>query len=181
MAVGAVLQGDSNAFVFRVLDHPADALDGRPRGAKEMLANLRLIGLRKEDVFVSDKWGGTVLAVKKLRAEKGWPRTKPPHEIVNHSEGEIVNAKGYSTNAIEAKWSVVKRWIRSKYAGRLPQHHSRDKLRNLLKEFQYRKTYGTQTRDFGHSYKVPVKSVPRSHRRALSASAAVYARLSRGA
>ena len=97
------------------------------------------------------------MAVKKLRAEKGWPRTKPPHEIVNHSEGEIVNANGYSTNAIEAKWSVAKRWIRSKYAGRLPQHHSRGKWRNLLKEFQCRKTYGTQTRDFGNSCTVPVK------------------------
>ena len=59
------------------------------------------------------------MAVKKLRAEKGWPRTKPPHEIVNHSEGEIVNANGYSTNAIEAKWSVAKRWIRSKVYNRL--------------------------------------------------------------
>ena len=32
-----------------------------------------------------------------------------PHEVVNPSEWEIVNAKGYTTNAIEAKWGVLKR------------------------------------------------------------------------
>ena len=93
-------------------------------------------------------------AAKKIRTENGWPLSKPPHEIANHREGEIVNARGYSTNAIEAKWSVVKRWIRSKYGGRLPQHNDRRKWRVLLQEFQYRKRYGTHTRDFGNSYKV---------------------------
>jgi hypothetical protein len=29
--------------------------------------------------------------------------------------------------------------------------------RHLLKEFQYRKTYGTCTRDFGNSFKIPVE------------------------
>ncbi|CAK0875836.1 unnamed protein product, partial [Prorocentrum cordatum] len=96
---GARCAGGSNSFVFRVLGHPAGALGGRPRGAKEMVANLRLIGLRKDDVFASDR----------LRAENGWPRTRPPHEIVNHPEGEVAGASGYSANAIEAKRGVVKR------------------------------------------------------------------------
>ena len=98
-----MLQGDSNAFIFRVLDRPAEALDGRPRGAAEMEKNLEILGLQKGDIFMSDKWGGTVAAMKRLRALSSWSATQPHHEIVNHPAGEIVNCSGYSTNAIEVK------------------------------------------------------------------------------
>ncbi|CAK0909865.1 unnamed protein product [Prorocentrum cordatum] len=97
--------------------------NARPKKDQEMAMDLRLIGLRKGDLFASDEWGG-------------W---------------------GYSTNAIEAKWSVVKRWVRSKYGGRLPRHNDRRKWRVLLQEFQCRQKCGTHTRDFGNSYKAPLK------------------------
>eukprot|EP00439_Symbiodinium_sp_Y106_P054477 s3618_g7.t1 len=44
---GAVLENNIKThFLFRILDHPADALDGKPRGHKEMLRNIRSLGLR---------------------------------------------------------------------------------------------------------------------------------------
>ena len=83
--------------------------------------------------------------------------SNPKHEVVNHSDGEIVNARGYSTNAIESKWGVVKRWIRAKFGGRLPQHHDRAKWKLVLNEFQYRKTHGSVSRDYDHCREVPLK------------------------
>ena len=53
---GAVIHGHLKThFIFRVLKHHAEAFDGKPRGPKEMLHNINLLGLRKGDIFVSDK------------------------------------------------------------------------------------------------------------------------------
>ena len=60
------------------------------------------------------------------------------HEIVNHSAGEIVNSNGFSTNAIECKWSMIERWIRHKMSGILPAHSDRTKWSWLIDEFQAR-------------------------------------------
>ena len=62
-----------------------------------------------------------------------------PHELVNHSQGEVVNTNGYSTNQIENRWSVLKRWARKKYGGKLPGNKDRVAWTALLEEFQYRK------------------------------------------
>ena len=51
---GAVLQGHVNTHViFRILEHPEDAYDGKPRGRKEMIRNLGMLNLKKNDIFVS--------------------------------------------------------------------------------------------------------------------------------
>ena len=59
-----------------------------------------------------------------------------PHEIVNHNLGELVNENGLGPNTIEAKWSIIKRWIRSKMLGKLPAHSDRQKCRLLIGEYQ---------------------------------------------
>ena len=140
---GAVLQCSmSTHFIFKILKHPAEALDGKPRGHKEMLENLRSLGLRREDVLVSDKWKATVSSAKTLSHDVPFE-----HQIVNHSAGEIVNSDGYTTNHIEAKWSVVKRWIRKRNGGRLPNHSDRQKWTNLIYEYQARCLLRAQTPD----------------------------------
>ena len=136
---GAVLHGHVNThLVFRILQHPDHAHDGKPRGTQEMLDNLRILKLQKGDVFVSDEWKGTMSAVKALRKEKGLTEKTLIHESVNHSKGEIKNARGFTTNAIEAKWSLMKRWIRLKLGGRLPAHSDRERWRRLVNEYQGR-------------------------------------------
>ena len=49
-----------------------------------------------------------------------------------------MNINGFSTNAIECKWSVIKRWIRHKMSGILPAHSDRTKWSLLIDEFQAR-------------------------------------------
>ena len=111
------------------------------------------------NTLVSDCWRGTIAAVKEYRREKGLSERQLAHKLVNHSYGEIVNEKGYSTNAIEAKWSVVKRWARKKCGGRLPTHSDRRRWRLLLGEFQYRKrACQGNTLDHDHTYFVPLKA-----------------------
>ncbi|CAK0884379.1 unnamed protein product [Prorocentrum cordatum] len=55
---GAVVQGSPENFVFRVLEHPEDAFDGRPRDKQEMVTNFDTLGLRKGMVVATDgrKW-----------------------------------------------------------------------------------------------------------------------------
>ncbi|CAE7228002.1 unnamed protein product [Symbiodinium microadriaticum] len=132
---GSVLENNIKThFLFRILDHPADDLDGKPRGHKEMLGNLRSLGLRSGDTFVSDKWKSTVSSLKAYRVAT---RTLP-HEMVNHIEGEIVSSNGFTTSPIEAKWAVMKRWIRKRGGGVLPKHGDREKWATLIFEYQGR-------------------------------------------
>ena len=77
-------------------------------------------------------------AFKAFREAGGLSESDLPHEIVNHSLGELVNENGFSTNAREAKWSVIKRWIRNKMSGKMPAHSDRQKWRLLIGEYQAR-------------------------------------------
>ena len=80
------------------------------------------------------------------------------HEICNHSEGEIVNERGYSTNAIEIKWGIVKRWVKKKCGGALPKL-SREDSSCLFQEFFYRQCMGVPSAvDYGHTYELDFKS-----------------------
>ena len=55
---GAALQGNmSTHFMFKILKHPADALDGKPRNHKEMLENLRYLGLRHQLRYLGARQG----------------------------------------------------------------------------------------------------------------------------
>ena len=157
---GAVVDGSGGTdFTFRVLEHALDACDGKPRGASEMLTNLHLLDIRKGDTLVSDCWKGTIAAVKRYRRAKRLTEHQLRHELVNHAQGEIVNENGYSTNAIEARWSVVKRWVRKRNDGKLPAHSDRARWNLLLNEFRYRKQASQgSTLDYGNTYFVPLKS-----------------------
>ena len=57
---------------------------------------------------------------------------------MNHSQGEIVNARGFTTNLIESKWSALKRWIRKRYSGTLPNSNERSKWTRLIAEHRFR-------------------------------------------
>ena len=178
---GAVLQGDSNAFVFRVLDHPADALDGRPRGAKEMLANLRLIGLRKEDVFVSDKWGGHCVGREeaprreRLAAHQAAARDCQPlrgrdreRQRVLHERHRGEVERGEALDSLQVRRAPSPApfpWQMEESSEGVPVPQDLRDPDARLWQFLHR----------------PSESAYRSHRRALSASTAVHARLSRGA
>eukprot|EP00973_Karenia_brevis_P037351 5149011-Karenia_brevis.AAC.1 len=67
-----------------------------------MLKSFKMLGLEGDEIFVTDKWMGTLSAVKTLREEKGWTEASFRHEIVCHSDGEIVNSRGFTTNHVEA-------------------------------------------------------------------------------
>ena len=57
---------------------------------------------------------------------------------MGHDDGEIVNAKGFTTNAIESKWGILKKWLKSKYGGKLPNYSDRVKWRYAINEYQAR-------------------------------------------
>ena len=141
MFLKPVVHGSSglDLFFFKVLKHPIDAYAGRPRGKQEILENLRELGAPKRTIICSDCWLGTIAAVKQYRRENNFTEEEMPHELVNHSQGEIVNSRGFTTNGIEAKWSVLKRWIRKRYAGKLPRGTDRAKWARLIGEFRFRK------------------------------------------
>ena len=125
-----------------------------------MLTNLHYLGLPNEKrkvTLVSDKWRGTIAAIKQYRQDKGWAERDLPHELVDHDAGEIVNSNGYTTNGIEACWSVLKRWVRKVKGGRMPTHSDRDAWRLLIAEFQYRR-YASRgnSLDGGNTFVVPV-------------------------
>ena len=89
---GAVLEGHVGThFLFRILDHPHDAYDGGPRGHREMLRNINSLGIKKHDTFVSDKWKATVSAFNAFREANGLSESDMPHEIVNHSLGQVIS------------------------------------------------------------------------------------------
>ena len=79
--------------------------------------------------------------------------------MVNHEKKELVNKNGYSSNAIEAKWSVLKRWIKKTRGGKLPSNTNRADWRKLVHEFHYRKIMSKgHSCDGGHTFMVPLRS-----------------------
>ena len=154
---GAVVQGMPNQFYFRIMDHPMDAFDGKPRGWKEILTCLHMLNLKRDTILVTDGWKGTKAAIKHFMDEKGWTARNLHHEVVNHSNGEIVNQNGFTTNGIENRWSVVKRWTRKRCGGRMPTHSDRARWTTLLTEFQWRKLVSKEnTTDWGNTFFVPM-------------------------
>lgn len=154
---GATLPRQPQRFVFKVLKHAQDAVAGRPRGKEEILECLKLLQIPKKTILVTDGWKATEAAVQQLKRDQGWSDKDLWHEVVNHSAGEIVNRNGFTTNHIENRWSVVKRWIRKRMGGRLPLHSNRDKWTRLLNEFHWRQIAGQgHSLDWGHTWYVPV-------------------------
>ena len=88
-------EGRPDLFLFRILDHPMDAWEGKPRGKREMLDNINALGLYDGEskwILVSDKWTGTLAAVKQYRQDNELTGATFPHD-----------------NHVDAKWSFLKR------------------------------------------------------------------------
>ena len=141
---GGVVEDRPDLFYLQVLEHPESAFDGKPRGKAEMTKCLEDLGLEKGDILVSDAWKATTAAVKEIQRKLGWTDRDLVHEICNHSKGEIVNANGFSSNQIESRWSVLKRWIRKRNGGKLPRRKDRQGWKSLLGEFKLRKFFQYQ-------------------------------------
>ena len=153
---GAAIPRMPDRFLFRILEHPVDAEAGRPRGKEEILKCLHLLNIPRKTILVTDGWKATRAAIEELKREKGWGNADLWQEVVNHSAGEIVNANGFTTNHIENRWSLVKRWVRKRMGGRLPLHSNRAKWDSLLKEFTWRKVVAEgSSLDYGHTWVVP--------------------------
>ena len=78
---GATVPGRPEHFLFRVLDHPQAALDGKPRGQAEILDCLRLLNLQPKTIIVTDGWKATVAAIKDLKKEKGWTNAQESWDV----------------------------------------------------------------------------------------------------
>ena len=154
---GATVPGQPDRFVFRVLEHAKDAYDGKPRGQNEILQCLRILNLKPKTILVTDGWKATIAAVKQLKLEMKWTDADLWHEIVNHSAGEITNANGFTTNHIENRWSLVKRWARKRGVCRLPSHSDRKRWTCLLNEYRWRKLQASRKAQGNkHVYVVPL-------------------------
>lgn len=122
----------------------------------------------KKTVLVTDGWKATLSAVEEFKEEKGWGDKELWHEVVNHSAGEIVNANGFTTNHIENRWRVVKRWVRKRMGGRMPLHNDRRKWRQLLHEFHWRKIVSPgHSLDWGNTWYVPLSEAMKALRGAV--------------
>ena len=95
-----------------------------------MKTNLSILGLKSGDIFVSDKW--------KAPSRTSWTIGEDiRHEIVNHSQGEIINQIQHQCHRMQ-KVSYIKRWIRTRLSGTLPRRNDREKWRQLIDEYQAR-------------------------------------------
>ena len=81
----------------------------------------------------------TLKAVKDYKEKHAFEDGDLIHEIVNHSKSEIVNDRGFSTNQVESKWSVMRRWVPKRNGGKLPGRKDRTGWKALLGESQWRK------------------------------------------
>eukprot|EP00971_Amphidinium_carterae_P238714 4738807-Amphidinium_carterae.1 len=122
---GMVVPNRPDLFWYRLLADPISALDGKPRGTEEILQCLRDTGVPRNTIIVSDGWKATGPAIDRYRQQCHLGKTALLHEVVNHSEGIVVNENGFTTNHIELQWSLMKRWLRAKMGGRLPSTQNR--------------------------------------------------------
>ncbi|CAK0855516.1 unnamed protein product [Prorocentrum cordatum] len=156
---GAVVQGSPEHFVFRVLEHPEDALDGRPRGKEEMVTNFDTLGLREGMAVATDGWRATIAAVEHIKDRDGWSDRDLKHEIVVHPKREVKHQRGFTTTHIENRWWVPKRWLKKRLGGRLPTTSDRRKWARWVTELQYRNAVAkSHSMDGGHAYSLPTKA-----------------------
>ncbi|CAK0844951.1 unnamed protein product, partial [Prorocentrum cordatum] len=87
-------------------------------GKKELLDNFKELSPPAGVIIVSDKWKGTIAAVKQYRTDAGLTERMLPREVVNHSAGEITNEK--------------------RDGGMLPKKANRQKWSRLLAEHRFR-------------------------------------------
>ena len=85
---GAVVEDRPEIFWFKVLKHPTDAQENKPRGKAELLECFRSMGMKKCDIFVSEGWKGTKAAIHQMRVDMNWSEDDLLYELCNHSAGE---------------------------------------------------------------------------------------------
>ena len=116
----------SDECVFHILRSPDEAMDGRPRGKKELWRVIQQ-SIAPGTHLTTDGWRAyTFMPWSDLDIEWHW---------VNHSQ-EFINWEGYHTNRIESHWGCLKRWLRDRYGGRLPDP---DSMYLYLFEFVWRR------------------------------------------
>ncbi|CAK0832577.1 unnamed protein product, partial [Prorocentrum cordatum] len=69
-------------FVFRVLQHPEDAFDGRLCSNQETVIYFDTLGLRMGTVVAADGWKAAVAAIKDIKDRDGESERDLKHEIV---------------------------------------------------------------------------------------------------
>ncbi|CAK0889227.1 unnamed protein product [Prorocentrum cordatum] len=130
----------------------------RPK-KQEMVTNFDTLGLRKGMVVATDGWKATIATIRQIKDRDGWSDRDLKHDIVVHSKGEVKNQRGFTTNHIENRWSVLKRWLKKRLGGRLPTTSDRRKWARWVTEFQYRKNVTkTLSVDGGNTYSLPTKA-----------------------
>ena len=128
---GAVEQGRFDKSYLKILPDPVDAAGGKTRGKGEIEKCLMEAGIRPGTLCVTDGWKASKAA--------DWGEIGCAHDFVVHSKGEIVGRRGQHTNLIEAKWSSMKRWMRSMCGGKVP---GGERLEPYLFEYQWRQAAG---------------------------------------
>eukprot|EP00959_Pyramimonas_sp_CCMP1952_P315543 6604166-Pyramimonas_sp.AAC.1 len=73
-----------------------------------MVTNFDTLGLRKGMVVATDGWKATIATIRQIKDRDGWSDRDLKHDIVVHSKGEVKNQRGFTTNHIENRWSVLK-------------------------------------------------------------------------
>ena len=141
---GAVEEGNPGRFTFKVLEHPDDAIHGRPRGIQELLLAVTTSGILEGSHVVHDGWRATVALP--------WQQLGMTNTVVRHNQGEVVAYDPmapfpeelcfFTTNHVEAKWSSLKRWMRKRCGGKMPGVESWEPY---IREYQWRKWYGGPT------------------------------------
>ena len=141
---GAVEEGNSGRFTFKALEHPDDAIQGRPRGVQELLLAVMSSGIREGTHVVHDGWRATVALP--------WEELGMTNTVVRHNQGEVVAYDAmapfpeelcfFTTNHVEAKWSSLKRRMRKRCGGKMPGVESWELY---IREYQWRKWYGGPT------------------------------------
>ena len=155
---GCTIKDHPEYFFFKVLEHPNDAFDGRPRGTNELISCFDSVGLKPGIILVTDSWRGSIAAIRSIKQRNNWGPRSLRHELVNHSSGEVVNANGFTTNHIECRWSVLRAWVRKRFGGKFPAYTDRRRWKKVINEFQYRKFASKgHTIDHGHTFIVPTK------------------------
>ena len=94
-------------FTFRFLKKKSEAAHGKPRGYEEISDTLNMC-IRHGSIIVSDKWTGTVKAVRALGYRS------PP--AINHGVEFRDRETGFHSNDIESENNRLKAWARHRYS-----------------------------------------------------------------
>ncbi|CAK0891797.1 unnamed protein product, partial [Prorocentrum cordatum] len=131
-AAKVILQvGESflNNYKLPKLAKSARPKKDKPRlwGKKELLDNIEELSPPAGGIIFSGKWRGGIAAAKQCCSGTGLAERTLPREVANRCAGEIANVRGFTTNHVDLQWPWIKRWIRKRDGGMLPERANREK------------------------------------------------------